>query len=113
MTLYALRVDDREQAYLPHPRRAVRKNLTHTLRRNCVATVVIPARRIAQQQIDTLPGPGGLLGQRLGHVVQFAIRCDERVVIRPPGVVRRRARKRDYDQNAEHDRPVPQTLEPD
>jgi len=44
--------------------------------------VFIPARRIAQQKIDALPGPSGLLGERLGNVVELAIRRDERIVIR-------------------------------
>ena len=93
VTLYALRVDDREQAHLPHPRRAVRKNLVHTLRRELAALVLIPARRIAQQKIDTLPGPRGLLGERLGHVAELTISRDERIAIRAPGVVSGRTRQ--------------------
>ncbi len=113
VALYALRVDDREQAHLPHPRRAVRKYFVQARRLDVAAIALIPARRIAQQQIDTLPGPRGLLGERLGHVAELAIGGDERIVIRAPGVVRGRTGKGENDQNAEHDRPEPQTLEPD
>jgi len=54
-----------------------------------------------------------LLGERLGDIAELAIRCDQRITIRPPGVVRRGTRKRQNHENAEHDRPEPQPLEAD
>ena len=61
MTLDALRVDNCDEAYLAHSRRAGRKNVVEPLRRDLVAVVAIPTRRVVQQKIDSLPGPRCLL----------------------------------------------------
>src|SRR3984893_10093085 len=113
MTLDALRVDNRDQAYLAHSRRAGRKDFVETLRRDLADVVAIPARRIAQQKIDALPGPRGLLGERVCQVADFAVGCHERVTIRAAGVVSRRAVKGEKSEDAEHDHAKTQTPEPD
>ena len=96
-----------------NPRRAVRKNLVHTCRLELTALNLIPAGRIAQQKIDALPGRRGLLCECLNYVAELTIGRDERIAIRAPGVVSGRTRKRKNDENAEHDHPEPQMLEPD
>ena len=113
VALDSLRVDYRDQTHLPHSRRASCKRIVDLLRCDVVTVVAIPARCLAQQEIDGLPGRCGLFSERFCQVVEFAIGCLERVAIRDPAVVNGRADKGEKDESAEHDDAKPQTLEPD
>ena len=113
ITLIALRIDNHDLAHLLHSRCATRKNIVAMLHRNLPAVAAIPARGVEQQKIDRLQTPGGLFGERICQVAEFAIGREDRIAIGPPGVVRRGAGECDDDENAEQDHGEPQALEPD
>src|SRR5277367_6737049 len=73
VALDSLTVYDRDLPNLPYRRLPVGKNFFDALARDILAVVEIPARRVVQQKIDTLPGPRRLLGERAGQIADFAI----------------------------------------
>jgi len=93
VALDALRVDDREQAYLPHPRRAVGQNFVQSLRRDLPAVVLIPSAPY-RAAVDRSPAQVTRFARRgLGDVASSRSVATSAFTIRPPGVVRRGTRK--------------------
>src|SRR5260370_6736452 len=111
--LYSLGIVDGDHPQLRYSGGAIREDFIETLGRDLAAVVLVPTRRIPEQQIDALPSPRGLLGERRRDIADFAIGRSERIAVGTRSVVSGGGRKRKYDKQAKHRDPEPQALEPD
>ena len=87
VALDALRVGDRDDPYLPCARGAGGKYRVEVAFRELTSVFPIPTRGVAQQKIDTCPGPRRLLRECIGHIGQFAVGRGDRVAMRAPDVI--------------------------
>jgi len=108
-----LGIVDGDHPQLRYSGGAIREDFIETLGRELAAVVLVPTRRIPEQQIDALPSPRGLLGERRRDIADFAIGRSERIVVGTRSVVSGGGRKRKYDKQAKYRDPEPQALEPD